>query len=166
MAYNMIYAANQTYLTDGSGVDPAWRLVKVDGTDFTCDMDAHLGPVGVLQYFNPLNPGWQRYLFEQENKVFDAFAFDGWHGDTIGENGPMQTAEGGPLGHDGSGHPIRLVKDCYALFLNAAKAANRSQIPGFQSRGSPGARAGQRQRCGCAVRGVLALGQGARRPAL
>ena len=49
MAYNMIYAANQTYLTDGSGVDPAWRLVKADGTDFTCDMDAHLGPVGVLQ---------------------------------------------------------------------------------------------------------------------
>lgn len=123
LAYNMIYAANQTYLTDGSGVDPAWRLVKADGTDFTCDMDAHLGPVGVLQYFNPLNPGWQRYLFEQENKVFDAFTFDGWHGDTIGENGPMQTAEGGPLGHDVSGHPIRLVKDCYALFLNAAKAA-------------------------------------------
>ena len=55
MAYNMIYAANQTYLTDGSGVRPEWRLVKANGQDFTCDMNANLGPVGVLQYFNPLN---------------------------------------------------------------------------------------------------------------
>ena len=33
MAYNMIYAANMTYTRDGSGVDPAWRLVKADGED-------------------------------------------------------------------------------------------------------------------------------------
>ena len=138
MAYNMIYAANQTYLTDGSGVDPAWRLVKADGTDFTCDMDAHLGPVGVLQYFNPLNPGWQRYLFAQENKVFDAFSFDGWHGDTIGENGPMQTAQGGPLGYDSLGNPICLVKDCYAPFLNAAKAAIAPRYLAFNPVGAQG----------------------------
>lgn len=75
MAYNMIYAANQTYLTDGSGVSPEWRLVKAGGQDFTCDMDAKRGPVGVLQYFNPLNAEWQKYIFAQENKTFEAFAF-------------------------------------------------------------------------------------------
>lgn len=78
----------------------------------------------------------------------------------------MQTAEGGPLGHDGSGHPIRLVKDCYALFLNAAKAANRSQIPGFQSVGTQGLE----QVSGSDVDVLYAefwpWGQGARRPAL
>ena len=94
MAYNMIYAANETYLTDGSGVQADWRLVRANGTDFTCDMDAKLGPVGVLQYFNLLNPDWQSYIFAQENRVFEAFDFDGWHGDTIGENGPMRTADG------------------------------------------------------------------------
>lgn len=51
--------------------------------------------MGVLQYFNPLNAEWQKYIFAQENKTFEAFAFDGWHGDTIGENGPMRAADGG-----------------------------------------------------------------------
>ena len=138
MAYNMIYAANQTYLTDGSGVSPEWRLVKANGQDFTCDMDAKLGPVGVLQYFNPLNADWQKYIFAQENKVFEAFAFDGWHGDTIGENGPMRTADGGPLGYDENGQPIHLVKNCYTQFLNAAKAAIAPKYLVFNPVGAQG----------------------------
>ena len=138
MAYNMIYAANQTYLTDGSGVRPEWRLVKANGQDFTCDMNANLGPVGVLQYFNPLNEAWQRYIFAQENKVFEHFAFDGWHGDTIGENGPMKTAAGGPLGYDESGAPISLVKNCYTQFLNAAKAAIAPKFLAFNPVGAQG----------------------------
>lgn len=138
MAYNMIYAANQTYQTDGSGVSPAWRLIKASGEDFTCQMDAALGPVGVLQYFNPLNPGWQAYLFAQERKVFEAFDFDGWHGDTIGENGPMQAADGGPLGWDENGQPIHLVKDCYIRFLNAAKEAVGSKYLAFNPVGAQG----------------------------
>lgn len=138
MAYNMIYAANQTYLTDGSGVNPAWRLVKASGQDFTCDMNEEFGPVGVLQYFNLLNKEWQRYIFAQENKVFDAFAFDGWHGDTIGENGRMKTADGEPLGYDENGKPIRLVKDCYTSFLNAAKAAIGDKYLVFNPVGAQG----------------------------
>ncbi|MEA5015916.1 MAG: glycoside hydrolase family 66 protein [Candidatus Limiplasma sp.] len=138
MAYNMIYAANQTYLADGSGVDAAWRLMKANGEDFTCDMDAELGPVGILQYFNPLDSRWQRYLFAQQSRVFQAFAFDGWHGDTIGENGPMTTAEGGPLGYGESGTPIHLVKDCYTQFLNAAKAALGDKYLVFNPVGAQG----------------------------
>ena len=57
MAYNMIYAANRTYLTDGSGVDAAWRLVKESGADFTCEMDAALGDVGVAAIHEPAEPG-------------------------------------------------------------------------------------------------------------
>ncbi len=138
MAYNMIYAANETYRTDGSGVRPDWRLVRANGADFTCDMDAELGPVGILQYFNPLNPDWQEYIFAQENRVFEVFDFDGWHGDTIGENGPMRTADGGPLGHDADGKPIYLVKDCYTAFLNAAKAAIGEKHLAFNPVGAQG----------------------------
>lgn len=138
MAYNMIYAANETYLTDGSGVQADWRLVRANGADFTCDMDAKLGPVGVLQYFNLLNPDWQSYIFAQENRVFEAFDFDGWHGDTIGENGPMRTADGGPLGYDADGEPIYLVKDGYTAFLNAAKAAIGDKYLAFNPVGAQG----------------------------
>ena len=138
MAYNMIYAANETYLTDGSGVQADWRLVRTNGADFTCDMDAKLGPVGVLQYFNLLNPDWQNYIFAQENRVFEAFDFDGWHGDTIGENGPMRTADGGPLGYDADGKPIYLVKDGYTAFLNAAKAAIGDKYLAFNPVGAQG----------------------------
>lgn len=138
MAYNMIYAANETYLTDGSGVQADWRLVRANDADFTCDMDAKLGPVGVLQYFNLLNPDWQNYIFAQENRVFEAFDFDGWHGDTIGENGPMRTADGGPLGYDADGKPIYLVKDGYTAFLNAAKAAIGDKYLAFNPVGAQG----------------------------
>lgn len=138
MAYNMIYAANKTYLTDGTGVDLAWRLRKADGTDFTCEMDASLGDVGVLQYMNPLNAQWQRYIFAREREVFEAFAFDGWHGDTIGECGPMTDADGGPLGLDAQGQPIRTVKDCYTPFLNAAKRAIGGKYLSFNPVGAQG----------------------------
>ena len=138
LAYNMIYAANQTYLTDGSGVDASWRLVRENGQDFTIDMDAGRGPVGILQYFNPLNPGWQAYIFARENEVFDAFDFDGWHGDTIGEMGVMKTADGGPLGADESGNPIRYVKDTYTPFLNAAKEALGGRYLVFNPVGAQG----------------------------
>lgn len=138
MAYNMIYAANQTYLTDGFGVSPDWRLVKANGEDFTSEMNGLLGPVGVLQYFNPLNLDWQQYVFSQEQQVFQAFDFDGWHGDTIGENGRMRTASGEPLGYDKNGKPIYLVKDCYTQFLNAAKAAIAPKYLAFNPVGAQG----------------------------
>ena len=67
MAYDMIYAANKTYAGDGSGVDPAWRLIKADGEDFTCEMSRERGDIGVLQYFNPLNEGWQAYILPEDH---------------------------------------------------------------------------------------------------
>lgn len=138
LSYNMIYAANQTYLTDGSGVNASWRLLKGNGQDFTIDMDARRGPVGILQYFNPLNPDWQKYIFAREKEVFSVFDFDGWHGDTIGEMGIMKTADGEPLGVDESGNPIHYVKDTYTQFLNAAKKAIGDKYLVFNPVGAQG----------------------------
>lgn len=138
LAYNMIYAGNLSYLADGSGVDTAWRLVKANGEDFTCEMDANCGPVGILQYFNPLNPGWQQYIFSRELEVFSSFAFDGWHGDTIGEMGVMLTPEGEPLGYDDDGKPIWQVKDTYTRFLNLVKEAIGAKYLVFNPVGAQG----------------------------
>ena len=138
MAYDMIYAANKTYKADGSGVDPAWRLIKADGEDFTCEMSRELGDTGVLQYFNPLNEGWQAYIFPKITQALDTLGFDGWHGDTIGEYGEMTTADGQPLGLDEQGNAIRLVKDCYTIFLNKAKAALGGRYLSFNPVGAQG----------------------------
>ena len=97
-----------------------------------------LGPVGVLQYFNPLNPGWQEYIFSREQEVFSAFGFDGWHGDTIGEMGMMTAADGQPLGYDENGQPICLVKNTYTPFLNAAKEAIGDHFLVFNPVGAQG----------------------------
>ncbi|MFH1879432.1 MAG: glycoside hydrolase family 66 protein, partial [Bacillota bacterium] len=138
MAYNMIYAANMTYLRDGSGVDPDWRLVKADGEDFTCEMSRTRGDVGVLQFFNILSPDWQRYIFKKEIEALDAMGFDGWHGDTIGEYGKMTTADGQALGADEDGKPVWFVKDGYTIFLNAAKAALEDRFLTFNPVGAQG----------------------------
>ncbi len=121
--YNMIYGANKTYLRDGTGVDPAWRLVKANGQDFACTMSESRGSTGILQFFNILNEGWQKYIFQAEKEAIGKMGFDGWHGDTIGENGRMQTPEGDPLGMDENGRPVHYVKDGYTIFLNRAKEA-------------------------------------------
>ncbi len=138
MAYNMIYAANKTYLRDGSGIDPAWRLINAKGEDFTCVMSQTRGNVGILQFFNILNPNWQAHIFQTEIEALDAMGFDGWHGDTIGEYGAMTTADGQPLGLDDQGNPIHLVKDGYTIFLDKAKAALGERYLTFNPVGAQG----------------------------
>ncbi len=138
MAYNMIYGANKTYLRDGTGIDPAWRLVKENGEDFTCVMSESRGSTGILQFFNILNEDWQTYIFREEKEALDALGFDGWHGDTIGEYGRMQTPEGNDLGQDENGKSIRFVKDGYTIFLNKAKEALGSKYLDFNPVGAQG----------------------------
>jgi dextranase len=138
MAYNMIYAANLTYLGDGSGVDASWRLLKANGSGFTCEMSRDRGDTGILQFMNPLSAQWQAYIFSREIKALEELGFDGWHGDTIGEMGPMTAADGGPLGYGADGSPIFRVMDCYTQFLNAAKAALGGKYLSFNPVGAQG----------------------------
>ncbi|MCT1404075.1 carbohydrate binding domain-containing protein [Paenibacillus sp. p3-SID867] len=117
MAYNMVYAATSGYEQDG--VEQDWALYYADDNPsgkghFSFKM-ADSTPTGIthLYFFNPRNPGWQNYIFGEMNKVFQAFDFDGWHGDTVGEWGKMKTSDNQTL----------YVKDTYTEFLNKAKQA-------------------------------------------
>ncbi len=146
MAYNMIYAGTDTFFQDKEG-NPTkaeqWKLYFAPDNDrgegeFKFHMGTSPSGNGNLYFLNPLNPFWQKYIFAQENRIFEAFDFDGWHGDTVGDWGKMVTAEGGPLGTDEKGEPIYLVKDTYIQFLNAAKEALGNKYLSFNPVGAQG----------------------------
>jgi dextranase len=101
-------------------------------------MSQSRGSTGILQFFNILNEGWQEYIFRAEKEAIEKMGFDGWHGDTIGENGRMQTPENGPLGYDENGTPIQYVKDGYTIFLNKAKEALGDKYLVFNPVGAQG----------------------------
>lgn len=132
MAYNMIYAATSGY--DKDGVKQEWALYYADDNPrgqghFSFKM-ADSTPTGIthLYFFNPLNPGWQNYIFSETNKIFEHFDFDGWHGDTVGEWGKMKTSDNQTL----------YVKDTYTEFLNKAKQSIGSKYLVFNPVGAQG----------------------------
>lgn len=132
MAYNMVYAATTGYGQDGVNQD--WALYYADdnprGTGPFSFKMSDSTPTGVthLYFFNMANEGWRNYIFNQQQKVFQSFAFDGWHGDTVGEWGKMKTASGETL----------YVKDTYKDFLNAAKSVIGSKYLVFNPVGAQG----------------------------
>ncbi|MFC5464123.1 glycoside hydrolase family 66 protein [Lederbergia graminis] len=131
MAYNMIYAATNGYEEDG--VKQEWALYHAEGDSVGKHFKFQMSdstPTGIthLYFFDPSNKEWQEYIFEQTNKVFEVFDFDGWHGDTVGEWGKMKT-------HDGE---IVYVKDTYTEFLNAAKEAIGDKYLSFNPVGAQG----------------------------
>ncbi|MFC0470651.1 glycoside hydrolase family 66 protein [Halalkalibacter kiskunsagensis] len=132
MAYNMAYAAVSGYEDDG--VKQEWALYYSDNNDsgeghFKFKM-ADETPTGIthLYFFDMSNKEWQDYIFAETNKMFEAFEFDGWHSDTVGEWGEMQTADGKTL----------YVKDNYTEFLNAAKEAIGDKYLVFNPVGAQG----------------------------
>ncbi|WP_332693537.1 glycoside hydrolase family 66 protein [Halalkalibacter lacteus] len=132
MSYNMAYAAVSGYEDDGVKQD--WALYYSDNND---NGEGHFQfkmldetPTGIthLYFFDMSNKEWQDYIFAESNKVFDVFEFDGWHSDTVGEWGEMQTADGKTL----------YVKDTYTEFLNAAKEAIGDKYLVFNPVGAQG----------------------------
>ena len=146
MAYNMIYAGTDTFVkdADGSPTEAAgWQIYFAPDNDrgegaFTFHMGTSPTGNGNLYFMNLLNPDWQKYIFAQENHIFDVLDFDGWHGDTVGEWGDMTDAEGNPLGYDEEGRPVYTVKDTYRSFLNAAKDALGGRYLSFNPVGAQG----------------------------
>ncbi len=146
MAYNMIYAGTDSFFKDEEGNPTranAWKLFFAEGNDrgegnFSFYMGTSPSGNGNLYFLNPLNQEWQQHIFKEENKIFEVFEFDGWHGDTVGDWGDMVTADGSPLGYKEDNTPIYLVKETYTQFLNAAKKALGSKYLSFNPVGAQG----------------------------
>ncbi|MFC5464128.1 glycoside hydrolase family 66 protein [Lederbergia graminis] len=132
MAYNMVYAATNGYEEDG--VKQEWALYFAEDNNrgeghFNFKMSDST-PTGIthLFFFDMRNKEWQEYIFEQHLKVFEAFDFDGWHGDTVGDWGKMKNAAGETL----------YVTDTYTEFLNAAKKVIGDKYLAFNPVGAKG----------------------------
>lgn len=116
MQYNLIYGATQGYDTDGSGVKKEWGLYKQpNGTSseqWTMKMPDSW-ETDALYFMDPSNKEWQNYIFAREKEVFEAFDFDGWHMDTVGDFGTVYKADGTPVS----------ITSTFKEFLNTAKEA-------------------------------------------
>lgn len=123
MYYNMIYSfigdpTDQDFL-ESIGVDPSWILHRADsGEIFSINMAAYEGhpvPEATQTYLDIRNRDVQRWEFERVKPLLEAgFNFDGWHGDTAGENGPMYTVNA-----DGSHSETFWMSDYLGAFATA-----------------------------------------------
>lgn len=121
MHYSLAFGAYANYAQDGSGVETAWGLFK-DASGSIERQDFHPLPGGwatsKLYLMNPGNADWQQYIFAQQQAVFEHFAFDGWHIDTLGNRGELW---------DAAGQPVDLAAT-FAGFTNNAKAALNKRV--------------------------------------
>lgn len=121
--YSLAFGAYDRYWDDGSGVQVAWGLfTDGEGGYDPSRQDFHPLPSGwatsKLYLMNPGNPEWQQYIFGQQQQVFEHFAFDGWHIDTLGKRGDRW---------DWDAQPVDLAAT-YAPFTNNAKAALNRRV--------------------------------------
>lgn len=117
--YNLLYGAWAGYQTDGSGVKPAWGLYSDNGGNLQVSFGMPGGwSTSAIDVFNPANLGWRQYILRQETKVFQAYAFDGWQVDQLGDQGLVFDAKGKPVD----------VEASFAPFLNDAVNTLHKQV--------------------------------------
>jgi dextranase len=110
MAYNLIYGAYENASNDG--VQNSWRLFTDTAHQYP---DKHELPdswASDIYIINPANTTWQNYLINEMNKVFQAFNFDGWHIDQLGNRGNR---------YDYNGDRVD-VENSFQTFLDKIKA--------------------------------------------
>jgi len=91
--YNLIYGAWSNY--QEYGIKKQWGLYNTEGC---VNQIAYALPGGwatpYIYMFNPGNQNWTSYILQQEKEVFQAFPFDGWQMDQLGNLGLTYTCAG------------------------------------------------------------------------
>lgn len=115
-AYNAANAAYADYTNDG--VQAAWGIYNNNNCT---GQDSWNLPSGwatpQLDLFDPSNSNWQSYIFKNENNMFSAYPFDGWHVDQLVVGGSY-TCSGGSIN----------IYDTFPGFLNNAKSSTGKRI--------------------------------------
>ena len=68
-------------------------------------------------YYDPANPNWQKYIAGVMKSAMDRMGFDGWQGDTIGDNRVTDYEHR----HSTDEADSHMMSDSYASFINAMK---------------------------------------------
>ncbi len=86
MHYNLIFGALQN--AEANGVQPEWYLYE-DKNNSTINKHPLPQPPFISDIYltNPGNEQWQQYLVNENEKVYQALNFDGFHMDQLGDRG-------------------------------------------------------------------------------
>ncbi|WP_428388475.1 glycoside hydrolase family 66 protein [Mucisphaera sp.] len=97
MSYNLLYGANEDADAVADGVSPDWFLYR-DPSQTT--QDIHPLPSGWksdVTLVDPYNAAWREYIATTTADAIQAFGFDGWHVDQLGDRGQVYAANGRPI---------------------------------------------------------------------
>ncbi|EHJ53389.1 glycoside hydrolase family 66 protein [Streptococcus macacae] len=115
MLYNMILAQNP----DEKAVLPESEYAyNYDSSDFGQSghvMTYSIDGKPLQHYYNPLSTKWQDYIANAMKEAMKNGGFDGWQGDTIGDNRVLDYKN-----KDNKENPF-MLSDAYASFVNAIK---------------------------------------------
>lgn len=119
MEYNLMNGAWAGYGQDGSGVNYQWGLWQNNNGTNQWNISFPTGwATSNLYIFNPANTSWQNYIISRESDVFQAYPFDGWQVDQLGNWGTMYDWWGNPVNYEAGFVPL----------LNSAKSTLNKQI--------------------------------------
>ena len=116
MLYNMISA-------DSNPKNPALPLAALAYNFYDSfgkkgePMTYTIGDNPTQVYYDPANPDWQKYIAGVMKSAMDRMGFDGWQGDTIGDN-RVTDYEHCNSSDEADSH---MMSDSYASFINAMK---------------------------------------------
>ena len=116
MLYNMISA-------DSNPKNPALPLAALAYNFYDSfgkkgePMTYTIGDNPTQVYYNPANPDWQKYIAGVMKSAMDRMGFDGWQGDTIGDNRVTDYKHRNSSDEADS----HMMSDSYASFINAMK---------------------------------------------
>ncbi|NHZ84901.1 MAG: T9SS type A sorting domain-containing protein [Planctomycetia bacterium] len=110
MAYNLIYGSYEDAVNEG--VQEEWRLFQDTAHQYPDYHDLPDTWASDIYLMNPENTNWQNYIINQMNLTFQAFEFDGWHVDQLGDRG---------LRYDSDGNLI-ILSDSFDDFLGSIEA--------------------------------------------
>ena len=116
MLYNMISA-------DSNPKNPALPLAALAYNFYDSfgkkgePMTYTIGDNTTQVYYDPANPDWQKYIAGVMKSAMDRMGFDGWQGDTIGDNRVTDYEHRNSSDEADS----YMMSDSYASFINAMK---------------------------------------------
>ncbi len=111
MQYNLVYGAWDN--AEADGVQKEWYVFK-DNTRTNRDFHPLPTPpfLSNIYLVDPAHTAWQNYLINENKKVYQHLAFDGFHMDQLGDRGTTYAYNGSALN----------LAQTYKPFINAVKA--------------------------------------------